>query len=1661
MSATTTWKIPLPGNSPRNSGNSGIIKELEQKLKGRQGAADMSKVSPVISDDRRNSKGTLSEKQTINENMLQARARWAAQTKEKEEAAEAGSEEEPSEEKKEFALSLDGASRFRIDADDGGEDETVNLRSKRAYSTSTGKNQRIIPAPPKSRPPVLEAQSLSGGADRPISPRDNLVRPQQVQRGGLQGEKQMKQVTNTGLKNAAMKKLKKLVKGNKNRSAGNIVKSSSPGTAPGRKIGLKKALSENILIHKQITPQEFAEDSSVPNSIFARDYQNVFDDVAFTEGRRSNTDSPTDFNNRKPKPLPRRGYTGNLRNSLGSNDSDMETPPPQSLSPLVTSPTNTVTPTSAKSDSSAFSSSHLATNELRSPDEYFKAEEFLSSGEILEEGESTEEDEDLVPYFPQGALSKKPLGKATSFNPVREEDWGAPVARKSTTRQKKMRRAVFSDGDQEEVHDDYIMMNSVCLSEYSPAENVRSLGRAKVLSVVAEAPPGSTNLCTKKESHAIKLPVNSKNSLCSSPRSPGLTIPTCQQRTFGGSSGSSVGFGVPRDEKRSSAYYLKIVSSQHSSPAQPSEIGKRSDNAEKEAEEGVEFYGEVTRLSEPAKRKQSKEDAVPFKNMATIADFTPQLLSSVQDQSRNKRAATPPKTQDVYSGKTTTESSPHQREKKIQYTPVTIEAGVKRKTSGGPKTSKNETVVPGKESSKTAIPKTRDSDAADVRRKTSASKLAQEALERRSRSPETPLAPAKKAHPLLNLTAGSVSTMHQSQRSYYINRKSLIEQESCKDLPTTMLKTVDAVTGKVVWHEYVEIDEEQINTMANKFGMATSAPIPEKLGMLLGVSKLNDQAPPSAPVATTTSKVEAAANTESNTKGECAKSAESDDSESENDGSNSLNSSMSSECNYVFNLNDPPNVPPRPDNLDALVGQLEDRASGDYSYAFFPGTQFFGKHWMMTKARSASKPSLLASNAFSSPAQENQKDKTLEVTGQRKISAPALSLAKTVKKLDSKLPPPSLPPRSHSLLREQELAAPRPTPPEPYLLPIIVRTKATKKQAKESNTSPSFVSYIRDQSIPGSSRTRKSSPPKPLPYLQHRKMKQQKKLQEVCPVPSSPHITEPQGSNYMAVGMRYQDTVRRKNGVGRPLGNRSRARTKAHKKLARQKSHRGSGGKTAGVSQRRRNARPEGVRRKTSGGVHKRKKPRGPRPELTDQLKRESLARFIESEGALAEKIRTSVRRMEQEGSTDEETAKSAASAAVDDDDLGEVLVRLGNLIKSKQCSETDLLALITNHFKLKLKDEAVTNSVPDGEKDSPDEKDGTLDNTDNQEAGSISCKQGRPYVNLVFSDNEGASVTNEGGAKEDQSEGSSNEASKATQSEVSKERKPSYVNLLFSDDDKAGKLEETTDYKPGYINMEYLTGKTAAAVLLNQESSDDEFDYVEPSEAIGDRRLMLAVESTMSGARNISVMHSANDDSSGDVCLLNTQITTPPGMGTVKSLRKHSMSPVMSTSQEQQQLPVLPLCHERTLSTPQDPDDLNTTANEPKEESNLDFRSSPLIRREQEFPPNLLRARKSIDVTNGATENTSSYNLALEMEDIRFSRSLDEGTALKTKLSKLIEEEGEEGEEGKSKLISVLGIMYMRIGTSCTAVCHTNTLCIPLTTLPGLLIGGNLTLIQ
>lgn len=420
---------------------------------------------------------------------------------------------------------------------------------------------------------------------------------------------------------------------------------------------------------------------------------------------------------------------------------------------------------------------------------------------------------------------------------------------------------------------------------------------------------------------------------------------------------------------------------------------------------------------------------------------------------------------------------------------------------------------------------------------------------------------------------------------------------------------------------------------------------------------------------------------------------------------------------------------------------------------------------------------------------------------------------------------------------------------------------------------------------------------------------------------------------------------------------------------------------------------------------------------------------FIESEGELSEKLRASIKKLAQE----EAGAKEGDPTRRD---LGKIMVELGNLLKKKQFSENELLSMISSHLNLKQEVEAETQEAVESDDGSSEddkssvEKDGG-ESTDKDKEGSrgevvVSSvanaeakKVKPPYVNLQFSDEEEPPVV----SKEESSQDKAVHVECAPDKVTTTENKPSYVNLLIGEDDKPDKLE---NYKPSYINMEYLTKTSPTA--SDDELSEDDYNYVEPSKAIGNRRLLQASESMKSG-RILTTQGGM------DICPLKTEASciVRPEPSFVPTPRPRSQSSIASPTHKQQPL-VLLRRQEHTLSDPPDSGHPTTTtttsatAEELTEESDLDFtsRSSPWNRtgREQALQEPTQRARHDpvqgrarVNDSKGATANTSSYNLALEMEDIRFSRSLEVGTAHKTKLSQLTEEEEEE-DGGKSKMI-------------------------------------------
>ena len=147
MQITTMSSAP----QKKSGGNKTVIKELEKKLKGRHHTTD-TKFTTFLDRDKQAGKG-LTEKQIINENMLQARARWLALNKDGDESISSGSSSiAETTDKRNFVQSCDVAKRNRIDTNARVDDYSRAENSKRAYSNSFPKTQqRLIAPPPKKK----------------------------------------------------------------------------------------------------------------------------------------------------------------------------------------------------------------------------------------------------------------------------------------------------------------------------------------------------------------------------------------------------------------------------------------------------------------------------------------------------------------------------------------------------------------------------------------------------------------------------------------------------------------------------------------------------------------------------------------------------------------------------------------------------------------------------------------------------------------------------------------------------------------------------------------------------------------------------------------------------------------------------------------------------------------------------------------------------------------------------------------------------------------------------------------------------------------------------------------------------------------------------------------------------------------------------------------------------------------------------------------------------------------------------------------------------------------------------------------------------------------------------------------------------------------------
>ena len=320
---------------------------------------------------------------------------------------------------------------------------------------------------------------------------------------------------------------------------------------------------------------------------------------------------------------------------------------------------------------------------------------------------------------------------------------------------------------------------------------------------------------------------------------------------------------------------------------------------------------------------------------------------------------------------------------------------------------------------------------------------------------------------------------------YYVTTSSFAgKSEKAGPPPLSVAVPGQVPAGRVIWHEYVEIDEEEIGKMGGAM-----PPLPGQLLRLMPLLRSDARG---------TASTEPIWRVEPVTTGNDVLSDDSD--ECPIDRSDSLES-----CPYIEppQIGSPPIVPDRPDNLDDLIKQKRKGvASGEYSYAAVPG-QNFGVRWMRfhssdprhislgpVRSKDQNQAFILAPG----PGLEDEHDasgRKQEADGNQRQSGNREGHY-----------PPSLPPKTASLIREQRLIPS--DRPQSYLIPVYTkkkkrgeRTNIDKDKSKSAsqlatNVSRDAATGERMESHKGEATKKKRVPPlKPKPYKDFKTTKQQ------------------------------------------------------------------------------------------------------------------------------------------------------------------------------------------------------------------------------------------------------------------------------------------------------------------------------------------------------------------------------------------------------------------------------------------------------------------------------------------------------------------------------------------------------------------------------------------
>lgn len=327
------------------------------------------------------------------------------------------------------------------------------------------------------------------------------------------------------------------------------------------------------------------------------------------------------------------------------------------------------------------------------------------------------------------------------------------------------------------------------------------------------------------------------------------------------------------------------------------------------------------------------------------------------------------------------------------------------------------------------------------------------------------------------------------EKLYYTSRSSFLGRSDSAD-PQPLCVSIPAKTpsGTVVWHEYVEIDQDEIERM----GGALPPLPPGQLLQLIPLLK-NGQKPNSedAPVSKDISCVDDFADDVSDT---CS----------------IYRSDSLESCPYIEppQVGSPPVVPYRPDNLDELVEQ-KSLQSGEYSYAAVPGKSF-GVKWMRFQGSDPRHIRLAPFSPRDLDIEDSQGyilatpgamivDDSQDNSGgrrQKETANQSKSKRGEVDRNQDGLNPPVIPPKTASLLREQKLLPVE--RPQSYLIPVFTN-KANKVvqggetlsiSTRDKSKSTSHLSSTRDAATGERmerqrgepTKNKRTPPPKPKPY---------------------------------------------------------------------------------------------------------------------------------------------------------------------------------------------------------------------------------------------------------------------------------------------------------------------------------------------------------------------------------------------------------------------------------------------------------------------------------------------------------------------------------------------------------------------------------------------------